>query len=139
MIGKTIRKFLIAGVILSAIFISTDCKKQVRCGCGKDVFQSLLNTSAYIYFSADKATIFCSVVGNPYATYNFCNPTAMSSKLGDAKYGDIMLVSGSVYYDCTSVYQSSNSVYQSLQQYYQIEVDDLTLDLYGKKSGNVVD
>jgi len=138
MIGKTIRKFLIAGVILSAIFISTDCKKQVRCGCGKDVYVTLSNASAYIYFTADKAVISCSIIGNPYATYNFCNPTAMAAKLGDAKYGDIMLVSGSVYYDCTSVYQSSNSVYQSVVQYYQLEVDDLTLDLYGKKSGNPV-
>jgi hypothetical protein len=63
----------------------------------------------------------------------------MAPKLVDATYGDIMLITGSAYYDCTSVYQSSNSVYQSQVQYFQIEVDDLTLDLYGKKSGNPVD
>lgn len=138
MIGKTIRKFLIAGVIIFVIFISTDCKKQIRCGCGKDVYQSLVNTSANIYFSPDKATIYFTLVGNPYGIYNFCNPTGMAPKLVDISYGDIMLVTGSVYYDCQSLSQQSNSVYQSIQRYYQIEVDDLTLDLYGKNPGNPV-
>lgn len=139
MIGRTLKKLLIAGVIICAVFISTDCKKQVRCGCGKDVAQSFTNASVYVYFSADKAVISCSLISNPYATYNFCNPTEMAPSLVDAKYGDIMLVTGDSYYDCTSVYQQSNSVYQqSLVQYYQIEVSELTLDLYGKKSGSPV-
>ncbi len=138
MIGKTISKFLIAGVIIFAMFISTDCKKQVRCGCGKDVVRSLVNTSANIYFSPDKATISCYIVGNQYASYTFCNPSEMAPKLVDISSGDIMLVTGSAYYDCQALSQQSNSRYPSIQQYYQIEVDDLTLDLYGKNPGNPI-
>jgi hypothetical protein len=138
MIGKTIRKSCVALIIFAAVFISTDCKKQIRCGCGKDIYVTLTNASSYIYFTADKGVITASIVGNPYGVYNFCNPTEMAAKLVDAQYGDIMLLTGNVYYDCTSVYQSSSSGYQSLVQYYQIQVSDLTLDMYGKKSGNPV-
>ncbi len=97
MTGKTIRKSFIISIIIAAIFVSTDCKKQIKCGCGKDVYLTLTNASVYIYFTADKAVITCSVVGDQYTTYNFCNPTEMGPKLVDAKYGDIMLVSGNVY------------------------------------------
>lgn len=138
MIGKTIRKSIVTLLIIAAIFISTDCKKQLRCGCGKDVVLTLVNTSAYIYYTADKAVISCSVVGNPYSSYYFCNPTEMNPKLGDAKYGDLMLVSGTAYWDCSFVSQSSNSAYQSIQKIYQIQVTELAFDLYGKKSANPV-
>jgi hypothetical protein len=138
MIGKTIRKSCVALIIFAAVFISTDCKKQIRCGCGKDIYISITSTSAYIYFTADKAVITASIVGNPYGVYNFCNPTEMATKLVDAQNGDIMLLTGDVYYDCTSVYQSSSGYNQSLVQYYQIQVTDLELDMYGKKSGKPV-
>jgi hypothetical protein len=57
----------------------------------------------------------------------------MFSNLADAKSGDILLVSGPVYWDCAYIYQSSNSSYQSLYKSYNVQVTDLTLDLYGKK------
>jgi hypothetical protein len=138
MIGKTIRKSCIALIILAAVFISTDCNKQVRCGCGKDIYLSFPGVPVYIYFSADKAVITASLVGQQYVVYNFCNPTEMAAKLVDAQYGDIMLLTGDVYYDCQSVYQQSNSGYQGLVQYYQVQVSELVLDMYGKKSGNPV-
>jgi len=139
MIKRTLKKLLIAGVFICAVFISTDCKKQIRCGCGKDVFIELTEAAANIYFTSDKGVISCTLVGQPYSTYNFCNPTAMAANLGDAKYGDVMLVTGNVYYDCTSVYQQSNTGYsQSLVQYYQIDVTGLAFDLYGKNPGAAV-
>lgn len=136
--GKTIRKILVAVVIISSVFISTDCKKQLRCGCGKDIVVNLINAPSYIYFDADKAIISSAIVGNPYGVYYFCNPTEMSPKLADAKYGDVMLVSGNVYYDCSTVYSQSTSGYTSIVQYYELQVTDLSLDLYGKKSANPV-
>jgi hypothetical protein len=56
----------------------------------------------------------------------------MFPKLVDAKSGDILLVSGHVYWDCNFVYQSSNSNYQSMYQAFQVQATDLSLDLYGK-------
>ena len=32
---------------------------------------TLTNTSAYVYFTADKAVISCSLVGNPYSSIIF--------------------------------------------------------------------
>ena len=70
--------------------------------------------------------------GDLYSTYNFCNPSEMFPKLADAKSGDILQVSGHVYWDCNFVYQSSNSAYQSVYKVYDVQVTDLTLNLYGK-------
>lgn len=131
MIRNTIRKVLVALIILVPVFTYTDCRKQSRCGCGKDVIRTITSVSANIYYT-DGATITAYIVGFPYATYTFCNPSAMFPKLADAKSGDILLLSGHVYWDCNYVYQSSNSSYQSMYQGYDIEVTDLTLDLYGK-------
>jgi hypothetical protein len=139
MIVKIIRKSCIALIFLAAVFISTDCKKQIRCGCGKDVYKSFTSAPSYIYFNADKSVITSQVVGVSYGVYNFCNPSQMADKLADTQYGDIMLVTGKIYYDCTSVYQQSNQGYNtSLVQYFQLEVTDLELDMYGKKSGTQV-
>jgi hypothetical protein len=72
------------------------------------------------------------MVGNPYSTYYFCNPSEMFPKLKDAKQGDVLLLSGHVYWNCTYTYQASNSSYQSMYQVYDVQVTNLELDLYGK-------
>jgi hypothetical protein len=56
----------------------------------------------------------------------------MFPNLADAKSGDILQVSGPVYWDCNYVYQTSNSAYQSLYKTYDIQVTDLSINLYGK-------
>ena len=63
----------------------------------------------------------------------------MFPKLTDAKSGDILQVSGHVYWDCNYVYQSSNSSYSSYYKVYNVQATDLSLNLYGKDkpvSGN---
>ncbi len=131
--GITIRKILVAFIIIAPIFFSyTGCKKQPKCGCGKDILFTLDKTSCYIYF-ADASVIYAMIPGDVYKTYFFCNPSEMFPKLADAKSGDLLLVSGNVYYDCTYIYQSSNSSYINPNIVYQIQVTDLSLDLYGKK------
>ncbi len=125
---------LVALIIIAPVLTNTDCKKQAKCGCGNDVLFTLNSISANILFTDPGAPIYCMTVGDPYSTYAFCNPTEMYSKLADAKTGDILLVSGTVYWNCAYVYQSSNSSYQqSIYKSYDIQVTDLTLDLYGKK------
>ena len=131
--GNTIRKILVALIIIAPVMTNTDCKKQPKCGCGKDILFTLTGASANVMFTVSGEPIICMTVGDPYSYYTFCNPTEMFSKLGDAKTGDILLVSGPVYWNCAYVYQSSNSSYQSLYKQYDIQVTDLTLDLYGKK------
>lgn len=131
--GNTLRKILVALIIIAPVLTNTDCKKQPKCGCGKDILFTFSEISANVMFTESGAPIYCMTVGDPYSTYTFCNPTEMFSKLGDAKTGDILLVSGPVYWDCSYIYQTSNSSYQSLYKSYNIQVTDLTLDLYGKK------
>jgi hypothetical protein len=85
-----------------------------------------------LFRSETGATISFQTVGDVYSTYTLCNPSEMLPKLADAKSGDILLVSGHVYWDCNYVYQSSNSSYQSYYKVYNCQATDLTLDLYGK-------
>jgi hypothetical protein len=131
MIGNKVRKLFIAVILIIPVFVSADCKKQVRCGCGKDVLLTLTSASAYIYWSSS-AIITFQTVGDPYSTYYFCNPSQMFPKLAESKSGDLLQVSGAVYWDCNFVYQSSNSSYQSSYKVYEVQVTDLSVDLYGK-------
>ena len=130
--GNTLRRILVALIIITPIFSYTGCKKQAKCGCGKDVLRTINTTSAYIYWSTP-ASISFQIVGDAYSTYTFCNPTEMFPNLANAKSGDILLVSGHVYWDCNYVYQSSNSSYRSPYYVYNVQVTGLILDLYGKK------
>jgi hypothetical protein len=131
--GNCIRKILVALIIILPVFPYSGCKKQVKCGCGKDVLYTLTNTSANVVFNETGSYIYFQVVGDPYSYYYLCNPSEMFPKLAEAKSGDPLLVSGHVYWDCNYVSQSSNSPYQSYQKIYNCQVTDLTVDLYGKK------
>jgi hypothetical protein len=137
--ANIIRKILVALVIIIPAFTDSGCRKQAKCGCGKDVLFSLTDQSAYVYWTTSTSITFM-IVGDPYSTYSLCNPSEMYPNLKDAKTGDILLVSGHVYWDCTYVMQSSNSSYQSLYKVYNCQVTDLRLDLFGKnKPGTPAD
>jgi hypothetical protein len=57
-----------------------------------------------------------------------------SSKLKDYSTGDLLLVSGNVYWNCNYLYASSNYSYSYYYyKVYDILVTDVTTDLYGKK------
>jgi|WetSurMetagenome_2_1015567.scaffolds.fasta_scaffold30744_3 hypothetical protein len=134
MSGIVIRKFFVALIIIVPIFSNIECKKQAKCGCGKDVLFTLTDMSAYIYWEGTGATISFQTVGDVYSTYTLCNPSEMFPKLAKAKSGDVLLVSGQVYWNCNYVYQSSNSTYsyQSMYKVYDVQVTDMTINLYGK-------
>jgi hypothetical protein len=129
--GNIIRRILVALIIIAPALSYTGCKKQARCGCGKDALLTLSEASCIITWS-DGATIYANVVGDMYSTYIFCNPSEMFPNLADAKSGDILQLSGPVYWDCNYVYQSSNSSYMSLYKTYDVQVTALTQNLYGK-------
>lgn len=131
--GNIIRKILVVLIIIIPVFSSTDCKKQPKCGCEGDVLYSLTLSQAAVYYNETGTSITFSTLDNPYNSYNFCNPGEMFPKFKDYKSGDVLLVSGNVYWECNYLYQQSNYQYGSPYKVYMIQVTDVTVDLYGKK------
>ncbi len=131
--GKIIRKLLVIFIVIIPVFTYSDCKKQKKCGCNGDILYQLTMTPSTVYFSASGGSIYFSPLADPYSTYYFCNPSEMFSKLADAKSGDILQVTGKVFWDCSYVYQSSNYNYGSPYKTYQVVVTDVISNLYGKK------
>jgi predicted small secreted protein len=129
-----IRKIAVILIIVLPAFSYTGCKKQKKCGCGKDVLFSFTNQPCNVYYSESGSVIYLQTVGDPYSTYSFCNPAEMYPKIKDYQSGEELLVSGHVYWDCNYVWQSSNQSYQtSMYKVYNIQVTDAYLDMYGKK------
>jgi len=131
--GYLIRKILLVLIIIVPVFSSTDCKKQPKCGCDGDQLFTLTKTQAVVYFTPDGSTITFRTLNDSYSTYNICNPGEMFPGLAESNSGDILLVSGSVFWDCTYLYQSSNSSYQNPYKVYSVQGSEITSDLYGKK------
>jgi hypothetical protein len=131
---RIIRKLLVALIIIAPVFSYSGCKKQAKCGCDGDILFTLNKAQATVYYNETGTSISFQPLAEPYSTYNFCNPSEMFPKLADFKSGDVLLVSGSAYWECNYLYQSSNSSYQqSPYKVYMIQVTDVTVDLYGKK------
>jgi hypothetical protein len=130
-----IRKLFVALIIIAPIVSYTGCKKQAKCGCDGDILFNLTKAPATVYYNETGTSIYFQPLSEPYSTYNFCNPGEMFPKFADFKSGDVLLVSGSAYWECNYLYQSSNSSYQSQSYYkvYMIQVTDVSVDLYGKK------
>lgn len=132
--SNLIKTILVILIIAIPAFSYTGCKKQKKCGCGKDVLFTYTNQPAYVYFSETGSIMYMSVVGDPYSTYHFCNPAEMFEEIKDYKSGDELLVSGYAYWECNYVFQSSNNNYQtSLYKVYNFQATKIFLDMYGKK------
>jgi len=133
MMGRLLRKFLVVVIILAPVVSYQGCKKQAKCGCDGDVLYTLNQAQATVYWNETGSTISFSTSDNPYATYNFCNPAEMFPRLAESKSGDVLMVTGNVYWECSYLYQQSNYSYQSYYKVYMIKVTDVYSDLYGKK------
>jgi hypothetical protein len=133
MIKHILRKLCIVLIIIVPVFSYSGCKKQAKCGCDGDTLFTLTNKQATVYYNETGTNITFTLLTDPYSTYNFCNPGEMFPKFADYKSGDVLLVSGKVYWECNYLYQSSNYSYQSYYKVYMIQVTDVTVDLYGKK------
>ena len=128
-------KILVVLIIILPVFSYSGCKKQAKCGCGKDVLFTLTKEPSIVYFNETGTYVTFQVYGNSYDTYNFCNPGEMFPKFTGFKSGDLLLVTGSAYWDCSYLYQNSNysSSYQSYYKVYQVQVTDVEKSPYGKK------
>ena len=133
---RLLRKAFLIVVLFATAFINTDCKKQKRCGCGKDVLFPLEDEICYVYFSDETSTITMMRAGDYYSNYTFCNPDEIRPKLENVKYGAEMVVSGDVFWDCSYVWQESNSYSYSSYRSYTIIVKDIYVDLYGRGNLN---
>lgn len=130
---RIIRKFFLILIVVLPAFSVTDCKKQPKCGCKGDALFTLTREQATVYYNETGTNITFTTLNNPYSTYNFCNPEEMFPKMADSKSGDILLVSGQVFWNCNYAYQSSNYYYQNYYKVYDITVTEVFSDLYGKK------
>ena len=131
---KILRKTLVIIVLFAPLFTNTDCKKQKRCGCGKDVLYSLTGSPSYVYFDSESPIITMRRLSDQFSFYTFCNPDEIKPKIANFRSGEELMVSGNVYWDCNYVWQQSQSYgYQSsLYQSYTIHVTDIYMNMYGK-------
>jgi hypothetical protein len=132
MSGKIVRRIFVILIILIPVFINTDCKKQAKCGCNGDALFTLVKQQARVYFTEGGATMTFQLLSNPYDNYYFCNPGEIYQKLGSTKSGDVLLVSGTAYWECNYVQQASNSQYTQMYKVYNCQVTEAYSDLYGK-------
>jgi len=130
--GNIFRKILIIVLVIVPVFSDSGCKKQAKCGCNGDVLSSLIKERATVYYTSGTSITFMTLI-DPYSTYNFCNPGEMFPKFTNFKSGDILEITGKVYWECSFLYQSSNSSYQSLYKVYMCQVSDVVSNPYGKK------
>jgi hypothetical protein len=128
-----LRKILVVIIIILPVFADYSCKKQPKCGCDKDVISTLTREPAYVYFDVEDGTARFTPVLNPSANYYFCNPSQFMSYLSKFESGQILLISGPVFWECNYLYNSSNYMYyQPSYRVYQINVTAIEEDLYGK-------
>jgi hypothetical protein len=127
-----LRKSLVFLIILTPLIADLGCKKQPKCGCGKDVILTLAAGRANVYYSeASKSAYFYPELSSG-ATYYFCNPGKWIDTLKTFSQGQMLLISGKVYYECNYLYNSGNYGYY-IPPVYQVDVTDLQPDNYSKK------
>ena len=126
-----IRKLLVILIVITPVMIDLGCKKQPKCGCGKDVILTLTDAQSIIYYSADNKSAYFYPLISDGSTYYFCNPGEMMSTLSKFKNQDLVLISGKAYWDCTYLMNSSSYGY-GIPPVYQVQVSSIKEDLYGK-------
>jgi hypothetical protein len=128
-------KLLVVFIVLAPLVIDFGCKKQPKCGCGKDMIFSLEDQPSTIFYMVEGSyASFQPDLGVGGATYIFCSPGRWIDTLVLKNYpsGSRLLLTGKAYYDCTYLINSGNYSYQ-LPPTYQVEVTSLKPDNYGKK------
>jgi hypothetical protein len=132
-----IRKIIVISIILLPVFTFDGCKKQAKCGCGKDVLFSItdeiMDYSSINYGSNGATASFSIYNGVSYDYYHFCNPNEMYQTYLDLSKQTQIKLSGDVFWDCTYMMNSSNSYYYSYYKIYNIQVTGMKSSLYGKK------
>jgi YHS domain-containing protein len=125
-----IKSFLVL-VFLIPILSDQGCKKQPKCGCGKDVISTLTDRQVYVHYdTAARSAMFYPAISTG-ATYYFCNPGRWIDTLKTMDTQQTLLLSGKVYYECTYLMNSGNYGYY-IPPVYQVDVTSVKEDNYGK-------
>ena len=136
--GKIIKNTLVFLVIFISAVSYSGCKKQAKCGCGKDILFSLDTNTIFQYsditFTSGGATAYFQIYnGIYYDTYYFCNPSEWYAVYDSmAGVGQVKL-RGDVYCDCSYINSQSNNSSYTYYKIYNIQVTLLAPHLYGKK------
>jgi hypothetical protein len=126
------KKLIIVLIILAPLVTDQGCKKQPKCGCGKDVIFTLTDTQVLItYDESSKSAGFTPLVSSG-ETFYFCNPGKWIDLLKTMNTNQYLLLSGQAYYECSYIMNSGNYGYQ-MQPVYQVNVTSIKKDSYGKK------
>jgi hypothetical protein len=129
-----IRKTIVAVFILLPLFTVSSCRKQAKCGCGKDrlfsITNELVSMQSIVYGDGGSTAYYQEGT----STYYFCNPGAMyETYQGFLEDNEAMIkLSGDVYWECNYLYSSSNSYQYQYYKVYNIEVTGMESELYGK-------
>jgi hypothetical protein len=131
---RLVRKVLVVLIILAPVLSYQGCKKQPKCGCGKDEIFTLTKAAASVQWTTTGSSITFSLIGDPYSSYLVCNPGEVFPGLSEYNSGDVLQVSGHVYWECNYLMNASNgSNYAYMYKVYQVQVTEVTVDMYGKK------
>jgi hypothetical protein len=129
---EILRKSILVLIILTPLFSDLGCKKQPKCGCGKDELYKITEGPAYVYYIESSKTAYFYSVNTSGSTYYFCNSADWIDTLKNYTSGQKLLVSGSVYYECNYLMNSGSSGYYQ-PPVYQVIVTAIKEDNYGKK------
>lgn len=132
-----LRRSIIVLIILTPLIVDLGCKKQVKCGCGKDIVFTLTISEAKPYIIANvyytetaKTAYFYSSLYSG-STFYFCNPSKWMDLLKTFSQGQELLVSGNAYYECNYLMNSGDYGYY-IPPVYQVDVTDIQKNNYGK-------
>jgi hypothetical protein len=129
---RIIRKIVVFMIIMAPVVAYQGCKKQPKCGCGKDLLFELKDQKSMVILNeATNSAYFYPLVATG-ATYIFCDATKWIDTLKTMNMNEYLLVSGKAYYECNYLMNSGNSYYQ-MPPVYQVEVTAIMEDNYGKK------
>lgn len=127
------RKLVIVFIIIVPLFADLGCKKQPKCGCGKDVIFELTDSRVLVYYSTTATSAqFIPADASSGSQYYFCNPGDYADTLKTYPQGQLFLASGKAYYECNYLMNSGNTGY-FVPPVYQVQVTALKEDNYGLK------
>lgn len=126
------RNSVLVLIILTPFFIDLGCKKQIKCGCGKDVIKDIVDGSAYVYYDTIARSAFFYPETLDGSTFYFCNPGRWLDTLKKYTSGQLLLVSGKASYECNYLMNAGNYGYY-VPPTYQTTVTDIKKNNYAKK------
>jgi hypothetical protein len=127
-----LRKLAIVIIFLAPLIFDQGCKKQKKCGCGKDVIFELIDGQVNVFYLEASRTAYFYSTASSGSTYYFCNPGQWIDTLKKYPQGQLFLLSGKAYYECTYLMNSGNYGYY-IPPTYQVDVTNIKEDRYGKK------